>query len=206
MRDGSESSMPSARRSTRVGAQAFLLLVLLWVMGSAQVISAQVRAPETSATIPEAGIIPVADRQMAPGFSLVDAEGKTINLADYRGRVVLLDFWATWCGGCKVEIPWYMEFDRKYRSEGLSAIGAARDDEGWKVVRPFLTLKKDPETGGNTSMQYPVVLGSDQMADAYHATSLPVTLLIDKQGRIAVFHAGMVNKETIEKQIKELLK
>ena len=109
-------------------------------------------------------LLPETSRKPAPGFSLTDANGKQIQLSDYRGKVVLLDFWATWCGGCKLEIPWYMEFDQKYKQQGLAVIGVSMDDDGWKAVKPFLARKTDPETGGNTAMKYPVVIGNDQLA------------------------------------------
>jgi thiol-disulfide isomerase/thioredoxin len=83
-----------------------------------------------------------------------------IGISDYRGKVVLLDLWATWCGGCKLETPWYMEFDEKYREQGLAVIRVSMDENGWKAVKPFLTRKTDPETGGNTAMKYPMVIGS----------------------------------------------
>ena len=157
-------------------------------------------------TSPTDTLLPVASRPSAPAFSLVDANGQRINLADLRGKVVLLDFWATWCGGCKQEIPWYMEFDQKYRQKGLAVVGVSMDDEGWKVVRPFLAKKRDDETGGNIAMQYPVVIGSQQLANSYHLTSMPMTLLIDKEGRIAVSHTGVVNKNDFEAHIVQLLR
>jgi cytochrome c biogenesis protein CcmG/thiol:disulfide interchange protein DsbE len=151
-------------------------------------------------------LIPEGQRKPAPNFVLTDAKGETINLSTYKGKVVLLDFWATWCGGCKTEIPWYMEFDAKYKNRGLAVIGVSMDEEGWKTVKPFLALEKDPETGGHTAMKYPVVIGNDSLAKQYNLTSMPMTLLIDRDGRIAVSHTGMVDKDDWESKIRSLLK
>jgi peroxiredoxin len=150
-------------------------------------------------------LLPEYQRKTAPEFSLTGADGKPIDLANYRGKVVLLDFWATWCGGCKLEIPWYMEFDTKYKREGLAVIGVSMDDDGWKSVKPFLAQKRDPETGGNTAMKYPVVIGNETLAKQYNLTSMPMTLLIDRQGKIALSHTGVVNKDDFEGHIRQLL-
>ncbi len=111
--------------------------------------------------------------------------------------MVLLDFWATWCGGCKLEIPWYIEFDHKYRSKGLAVIGVSMDDEGMKVVKPFLAEKK---------IDYPVVIGNEELASRYGLTNMPMTLLIDRDGKIAVSHTGVVDKGNFESNIQTLLK
>jgi peroxiredoxin len=150
-------------------------------------------------------LLPEYQRKTAPEFSLTGADGKPIDLANYRGKVVLLDFWATWCGGCKLEIPWYMEFDTKYKREGLAVIGVSMDDDGWKAVKPFLAQNRDPETGGNTAMRYPVVIGNETLAKQYNLTSMPMTLLIDRQGKIALSHTGVVNKDDFEGHIRQLL-
>jgi len=145
----------------------------------------------------EAGILPAAQRTSAPDFTLNDSLGKAIRLSDYKGKVVLLDFWATWCTGCKVEIPWYMEFQKKYERRGLSSIGVAMDEEGWEKVAPYLRQKP---------INYAIVVGDADFARTYNVTSLPVTLLIDRHGRIAEAHVGMVEKGAWEREIQALLR
>jgi len=145
-----------------------------------------------------ASITAVGSRKAAPSISFHDATGKKHQLSDYKGRVVLLDFWATWCTGCKLEIPWFMEFEKRYRARGFSAIGVAVDDEGWRTVKPYLA--EHPIT-------YPVVLGNmDVMEKKFGLpASLPVTLLIDRNGRIALTHPGVIEKDKFEADIRQLL-
>jgi peroxiredoxin len=190
-------------RLNRVALGPALLLALL-LCGKPQLQHAFAQVQSNSGD--QEPLIPVGQRKPAPNFILTDAKGDTINLATYKGKVVLLDFWATWCGGCKTEIPWYMEFDAKYKDRGLAVIGVSLDEDGWKTVKPFLALDKDPETGGHTAMKYPVVIGSDRLAKQYNLTSMPMTLLIDRNARIAVSHTGMVVKDDWESKIRFLLK
>jgi peroxiredoxin len=135
-------------------------------------------------------------RKAAPSFSLNDSEGKAITLADFKGKVVLLDFWATWCHGCMTEIPWFMEFQNKYKSDGLAVIGVSVDDDGWKSVKPFLAERK---------FNYTIVVGNQELEKLYAVENPPVAVLIDRGGRIAEMHAGVVEKESFEKEIKGLL-
>ena len=145
-----------------------------------------------------ADLTPVSSRKGAPDFELSDSKGASVKLSNYKGTVVLLDFWATWCHGCKEEIPWYVEFQRKYKADGFEAIGVAMDDDGWKSVRPFLAENK---------INYPVVIGDwDKMSKSFGFNGLPVTLLIDRDGRIADFHAGVVDRDAFESEIQILLK
>jgi peroxiredoxin len=134
----------------------------------------------------------------APDFTRVDATGHKVRLSKYRGKVVLLDFWATWCTGCKQEMPWYVEFADKYKKNGLAVLGVAMDDEGWKIVKPFLADKM--------KLNYPVVIGDDAMAKQFGGiNNMPVTLLIDRRGRIVYSHIGVVDKAKFEGEIQELL-
>jgi peroxiredoxin len=144
-----------------------------------------------------ADLSPVGSRKDAPDFTLSDSNGASVKLSSYKGRVVLLDFWATWCEGCKVEIPWYMDFQKKYKEEGLSVVGVSMDEEGWKSVKPFLADKK---------INYPVVIGNEDLAKLFGITMLPVTLLIDRNGKVAELHIGMVDKDVFESEIRILLK
>jgi len=137
------------------------------------------------------------DRKPAANFSLTDASGAKVALADYKGKVVLLNFWATWCGPCKVEIPWFMEFNKAYKNRGLAVVGVSLDDDGWKSVKPYLAEKK---------IDYTVVVGNDAVSKSYgDVDSLPTTFIIDQDGRIAFTHTGLVSKDIYEKEIQSLL-
>ncbi len=138
---------------------------------------------------------PASIGRPAPDFSLVDPSGTPVRLSAYKGKVVLLDFWATWCG-CKIEIPWYVEFQNKYRDAGLSAIGVSMDADGWKSVKPFLAEHK---------LNYPVVIGNDDLGQQFELVNMPLTLLIGRNGNIAESHAGVVDKERFEAKIRSLL-
>ena len=141
-------------------------------------------------------LIPVASRVAAPDFALTDVNGRKITLLQSRGKVVLLDFWAVECGGCKVEVPWYVEFDRKYRDKGLALIGIDMYGESLDKVKPFMA---------KVGRDYPVAIGNDALGERFHVEEMPLTLLIDRSGRIAVSHAGIVDKAQFENDIQELL-
>lgn len=136
-------------------------------------------------------------RKTAPDFALKDADGKTVHLSDYRGKVVVVDFWATWCPPCKVEIPWFIEFERKNKDRGFAVLGLATDEEGWAAVKPFVK---------EASMNYRIVLADDKTEDQYGGIeALPTTFLIDRDGRIAAVHIGLAGKKDFENGIEELL-
>lgn len=144
-----------------------------------------------------ATVSPAAERKASPAFTLTDAAGKPTSLDQYRGKVVLLDFWATWCGGCKQEIPFFIEFNKQYAARGLAVVGVSLDDGGWKVLKPWLDAHPIP---------YRIVLGNDNTAKQYRIEGMPDTFLIDQQGRIAAaYRAGVVDKADMEANIKALL-
>jgi cytochrome c biogenesis protein CcmG/thiol:disulfide interchange protein DsbE len=152
-------------------------------------------APGTTADA--ASVRPVKARKAAPAFTLKDSEGKSVSLKDYKGKVVLLNFWATWCGPCKIEIPWFIEFEQKYKDQGFAVLGVAMDEEGWDIVKPYITGKK---------VNYRILLSDDSTAQLYGGVdSLPTTFLIDKEGKIGAVHVGLVSKSEYDKDITTLL-
>lgn len=137
------------------------------------------------------------DRKAAPEFALKDVDGRTVNLAEYKGKVVLLNFWATWCGPCKIEIPWFADFEQKYKDRGFAVLGVAMDEEGWEVIKPYLAESK---------VNYRVILGNDSVATLYGGVdSLPTTFVLDRDGKIASTHIGLVSKSDYENEIMQLL-
>jgi cytochrome c biogenesis protein CcmG/thiol:disulfide interchange protein DsbE len=144
-----------------------------------------------------ASLKPEKDRKAAPEFALKDADGKTVKLSEYRGKVVLLNFWATWCGPCKIEIPWFMEFQQELKHRGFEVLGVAMDDEGWDIVKPYLEQRR---------VNYRNVVGTSAVADLYGGVeSLPTTFKIDREGRVASVHIGLVSKSNYETDILQLL-
>jgi cytochrome c biogenesis protein CcmG/thiol:disulfide interchange protein DsbE len=145
----------------------------------------------------KANVKPDAERKSAPEFSLKDVDGRNVSLAEYKGKVVLLNFWATWCGPCKIEIPWFADFEQKYKDRGFAVLGVAMDEEGWTVVKPYIAESK---------INYRVVMGNDSVASLYGGVdSLPTTFVLDKDGKIASTHVGLVSKSDYENEIVHLL-
>jgi peroxiredoxin len=145
----------------------------------------------------QAAVKAVKERKPAADFTLPDADGASVHLAALKGRVVLLNFWATWCGPCKVEMPWFMDFQNTHKDRGFTVVGVSMDDDGWTSVKPYAAKLK---------LNYKVVIGDDKLSQAYGTIdTLPETFIIDRQGRIAAEHSGLVERADYEKDILQLL-
>jgi thiol-disulfide isomerase/thioredoxin len=137
------------------------------------------------------------DRKPAPDFALKDAEGHAVRLSDYKGKVVLIDFWATWCGPCKAETPWLIELSEKYKEQGLVVLGVSMDDD-WPPVKAYAAKK---------GIAYPILLGDKSLTPGYgKLDALPVAYFLDREQRVAAIHTGAGNRRQFEESIKTLLK
>jgi peroxiredoxin len=135
--------------------------------------------------------------EVTPEWSLKDVEGKTVRAADFKGKVVILDFWATWCGPCRAEIPGFIALQKQYKKRGLVVVGLSVDEDGADVVKPFVQ---------KLGMNYPVVLAEKKTQEAFGGIeAVPTTFLIDREGRIVKEHMGFADKDEFENEIKPLL-
>ncbi len=152
-----------------------------------------------------ASLIASADRKPAPPFHLIAETGKLTRLSDYRGKVVLLNFWATDCGGCVLEIPSIIDIQAGYKNKGFTVVGVSMDipyenlkdaKQAWDKVKPFIAKSK---------INYPILMGSESQFNEFGLTQLPDTLLIDRTGRIAAVYVGLISKDNVEANIRRLL-
>ncbi len=167
------------RVSTASGSVAFLSL-LLW-FGLLLLI------------VGEAGALV---RDPAPGLTLPDLEGKSVELARLTGKVVVVNFWATWCDPCRYEIPDFVELHQEYRGRGLEVIGISMDKGKDERVKAFVK-----EFG----IEYPIVVGDIQVARQWLVRGIPMTFLIDREGKIAQVIPGAIDRRALEAGIRPLL-
>jgi thiol-disulfide isomerase/thioredoxin len=135
--------------------------------------------------------------QPAPDFTLDALDGKAVTLSGYHGQAVLLNFWATWCGPCKVEMPWFVELQKEYGPQGLQIVGVAMDDASKEDIEKFVK-----EMGVN----YPILVGKESVGDQYGGVNvLPTTFFIDRDGKIVAREFGLQSRSVFVDHIKQAL-
>jgi len=142
----------------------------------------------------------------SPDFTLKDLEDHDVSLSQFKGKVVLVNFWATWCGPCRIEIPWLVELRNKYAARGFTVLGVAMDEEGKSAVAPFVQKERFKVGGTSQSMNYPIVLGNDATADEFGGlVGFPTSVLISKDGRVVKRVDGLVSYDEMDKAIQSQL-
>jgi peroxiredoxin len=152
-----------------------------------------------AASVSAAGAAPLAPSTTAPDFTLRTLDGQNLRLGEQRGRVVLVNFWATWCGPCKQEMPHLSRLYEKYRASGFTLLGVNVDEDA----------KQAATTAGKLGVKFPVLFdGTKSVSKLYDLQSMPSTVLIDRDGRVRYLHRGYRDglEESYEKQIRELVK
>ena len=138
----------------------------------------------------------VKNPDAAPAFELRDLDGKPLSLGDARGKIVLLNFWATWCEPCKIEMPWLVEFEKQYRDEGFEVLGVAMKSR----------RNDTAEFAKRMGLNYAVVMGNGAVADSYGGLNgLPISFFVDRNGRIVATSLGLTSRNEIEQDIRKVL-
>ncbi|MFZ0637254.1 MAG: TlpA disulfide reductase family protein [Candidatus Acidiferrales bacterium] len=141
-----------------------------------------------------------------PNVTFKGLDGKDVSLESLKGKVVVVNFWATWCEPCQIEIPWMIGFQKKYADKGFTVLGVAMDDEGASVVAPYVQKEQFDVDGQKMSMNYPIVIGDDDLASKFGGIfGLPTSVIISRDGQISKRVLGLVNHDDLEKIIQKLL-
>jgi peroxiredoxin len=145
--------------------------------------------------------------QAAPPFTLKDTAGHKVSLSDYKGKAVIVDFWATWCAPCKVEIPWLEQFHNQYASQGLEILGVSEDDLDLDDKTKVVEEKKDiADKAAQMKINYPVLIDDASVSTPYGGIDdLPTTFFIDRNGKVVASTVGLVPRNQIEADIKKAL-
>ena len=184
----------------------YLILVLTFIAAGCkkkepeppqQAEQAEVKAEEKTTQPPGDKAPPGPSAKSAPSFTLQDLNGKTVSLSDFKGKVVVLDFWATWCPPCVKEIPHFIELYEQYKDQGFAMVGISVDREGIGVVESFARKYK---------INYPILMNDGRVANAYGGiTGIPTTFVIDRAGNIRRKYIGYRDKAVFEADIKAFL-
>ncbi|HVG26586.1 MAG TPA: TlpA disulfide reductase family protein [Acidobacteriaceae bacterium] len=195
------------RRLAVLGVMAALIVLMFWAgvhnlrhrreVAQSNRITLIPASPADGSAAPEAQGAELRGKP-APAFTLIDLNGKKVSLADYKGHPVVVNFWATWCGPCKLEMPWFQEFSAKYQNQGLEVLGLSQDDGA--------TTNDIAEAAKRIGVSYPILMPDEKVAKKYGGVDyLPETFYIDRDGKVVEVTAGAPSKEHMEALIQKAI-
>ncbi len=177
------------KRSAAILAFAVVVIAAMLFIGSNLSRKRQAEAARMGALVPGQYL-----GHQAPDFALTTLDGKSLKLSDLRGKAVVLNFWATWCSPCRMELPWLVDLQNKYRAQGLEIVGIAEDDTAKDKVAQFVK---------EMNLNYAVALDDSTVAEKYgNVEDLPTTFYINRDGKIVQFAAGLLDRSEIEDNMK----
>jgi thiol-disulfide isomerase/thioredoxin len=178
-----------------------IIFTVLVLVGLTMYVDRATRLPNKAvAAVPEATTFV---SKPAPVLKLKDLNGEDVALADLKGKVVFVNFWATWCGPCQEEIPSLIDLQNKYASKGFTVLGIAMDEEGKSVVAPFVAKEKYDVNGQQLLINYPIVIGSDDAADGFGGImGYPTSFLISRSGKQIMKFQGPPDLDLVEKAVE----
>jgi thiol-disulfide isomerase/thioredoxin len=172
-------------------------VVVAGTTGSRPLCALVTKAAGLPSLIPSAHAADAPAASKVPAWELKDVDGKTVKSSDFDGKVVILDFWATWCPPCRKEIPGFVELQKQYGDKGLVVVGVSLDEQGPGVVKPFMK---------QFQINYPVVMGDAKIVQDFGGIEgIPTTFIIDRSGNVIAGHTGFTSQETFEKEVAPLL-
>lgn len=196
----SQSLSASTRKTIVIVSSVIAVIVATYLGGLAT------RKPIEAARAANGLPNPLSIGEPAPNLTLKDLNGKSVSLADYKGKVVLVNFWATWCEPCRVEIPELIEMQHKYQDRGFTVLGLAMDEEGKDVVAPFVAKERFDVNGQQLPMDYPILLGNEEAADKFGGLfGYPTSVLISKDGKQIKKITGIIAYDDFAKAIEAQL-
>ena len=195
------------KKSSWILVAIALVAALALTVHRTQRIAAGPRTAQSSAPVAK---LSTAGMKPAPDLTLKDLSGKEVSLKDFSGKVVLVNFWATWCDPCRTEIPWLIELQKKYSGQGFVVLGVSMDDEGQKVVQPFVEKERFDVSGQKLAMNYPILIGDSDAADKFLGgiggiVGLPTSVLISRDGKRVKNMIGPVDPDQLDRDIQSLL-
>src|SRR5229473_5143423 len=187
------------KKALLVVITVLLLIVLTWKLDKVTRVKPKASTNDTVQADATLGTL-------APSVTFKDLDGKNVPLSQYRGKVVLVNFWATWCEPCRVEIPWLIEMQQKYGPKGFVVLGISMDEEGKSVVVPFVEKERFDVNGQKLHMSYQIVIGNDAPADKFGGLfGYPTSILISRDGKQIKRITGIISYDEITKAIESLL-